>query len=275
MSDILLTGSKGFIAKNIKNYFETQNIVTDELNRSILDLTDRNALSKFLEGKKYKMLVHCASVGGNRTKIDDNSLKNNLSMFYNLLQHIDKFDKFINFGSGAELDRSLNINLMSNTKSSFPIDEYGLAKNIINRIGETYNNFYSLRIFNVFNHNELDTRMIKSNITKYINKNNMIIHQNKLMDFFYINDLLSILNYYLNNDKCPKNLNCCYETKYSLYEIAKLINNLDDYNVDICIENNDLGFSYIGDYNLNLIKINLIGLENGIKNCYEFLKEQK
>ena len=34
---------------------------------------------------------------------------------------------------------------------------------------------------------------IKNNIKKYINKENIIIHQDKYMDFFYINDLYRVL----------------------------------------------------------------------------------
>ena len=51
-------------------------------------------------------------------------------------------------------------------------------------------NFYNVRIFAVFDENELESKFVKTNIRHYINKENIEIIQNKYMDFFYMEDLI-------------------------------------------------------------------------------------
>ena len=272
---ILLTGANGFIARNLKTFFLSDSLEVSVLHRGIADLCNRQQVNDYFKDKTFDVVIHCASVGGNRTKSDDISCINtNLSMFYNLMEHKDKFKKFINLGSGAELDRSKNINGSSNLQNCFPVDDYGLSKNIIAKVGSQIPNFYNVRIFNVFNHDELDTRMIKNNIKKYINKENMIIHQDKYMDFFYMNDLYKVIVNIIFNLNCPKTIDCSYREKLKLSDIANKINNLSDYKVDVIFENEGMGNEYRGNpsalYPTNLIS-NIKGLDFGIIDTYERL----
>lgn len=272
---ILLTGANGYIARNLKNYLENDCFEIDLLHRGVADLMYRDQVDSFFQGKNYDAIIHCASVGGNRNFRDDVfCINTNLTMFYNLMEHKDKFKKFINLGSGAELDRSKNINLSSSLHNCFPVDDYGLSKNIIAKVGSQINSFYNVRIFNVFNHDELDTRMIKNNIKKYINKEKMIIHQDKYMDFFYMLDLYKVIIHILFNSNSPKTIDCSYPEKMKLSDIAHKINNLSDYKVDVEIEKKGMGNEYRGNpstlYPTNLI-LNIKGLDVGIRETYERL----
>lgn len=272
---ILLTGANGYIARNLKNYLENDCFEIDLLHRGVADLMYRDQVDSFFQGKNYDAVIHCASVGGNRNFRDDVfCINTNLTMFYNLMEHKDKFKKFINLGSGAELDRSKNINLSSSLHNCFPVDDYGLSKNIIAKVGSQINSFYNVRIFNVFNHDELDTRMIKNNIKKYINKEKMIIHQDKYMDFFYMLDLYKVIIHILFNSNSPKTIDCSYPEKMKLSDIAHKINNLSDYKVDVEIEKKGMGNEYRGNpstlYPTNLI-LNIKGLDVGIRETYERL----
>jgi GDP-L-fucose synthase len=176
-------------------------------------------------------------------------------MFYNLLSNKSNFNKFIHFGSGAEL--------------GMPTDPYGLSKNIINRIIEQEPNFYNIRIYGVFDENELDTRFIKSNIKRYINKKPMEIYQNKFMDFFYMEDLISLVKYYIDNLTPPKISECSYEQKYSLLDIAQMINKQSNYNLPIQFKELNYGESYNGKMTL---PIKVIGLKKGIQETYKKIK---
>ena len=272
---ILLTGANGYIARNLKNYLENDCFEIDLLHRGVADLMYRDQVDSFFQRKNYDAVIHCASVGGNRNFRDDVfCINTNLTMFYNLMEHKDKFKKFINLGSGAELDRSKNINLSSSLHNCFPVDDYGLSKNIIAKIGSQISNFYNVRIFNVFNHDELETRMIKNNIKKYINKERMVIHQDKYMDFFYMIDLYKVIIHILFNSNSPKTIDCSYPEKIKLSDITNKINNLSDYKVDVVIEKEGFGNEYRGNpstlYPTNLI-LNIKGLDVGIRETYERL----
>jgi nucleoside-diphosphate-sugar epimerase len=250
---ILITGKNGYIAQELIKNLDEYSITS--IGRNDFDLTDREVTNEWFKGKYFDVIIHTAIVGGSRLKQDNEKIFfQNLSMFYNLLSNQDKFNQLISLGSGAEL--------------GYPTDPYGLSKNIINKIIQTEPKFNNVRIFAVFNENELDTRFIKANIKRYINQQPLIIHQDKLMDFFYLDDLISVIKYIIFNPQI-KEIDCTYPVSYSLYSIASLINELSDYKCEIKIEQNGLGKDYTGQYqNLN---ISFVGLEKSIKQIYEKL----
>tara|TARA_R110002012_G_scaffold321637_1_gene550263 strand:+ start:96 stop:866 length:771 start_codon:yes stop_codon:yes gene_type:complete len=249
---ILITGSNGYIAKKIIKNLKNYDI--DTISRDNFNLTDEKEINNFLKDKFYDIVIHTAIEGGSRLKTENSqTFYNNLKMFYNLVNNKKSFNKLISLGSGAEI-------LNENTY-------YGFSKKIINDIIQNTKNFYNVRIFGLFDHDELDTRFIKSNILRYINRKKIIIHQDKYMDFYFMEDFLQIINNLVFNDMTLKNVECCYGKKYKLTDIANIINNLDSHKVDIEIQNNDIGSSYTGGENFH----NKIGLEKGIEITYKKL----
>lgn len=268
MKNILITGSNGYIARNIASKLKNYDLTL--VNKNQLDLTDSHNVNAFFKDKYFDVVIQTAVKGGTRLVQDtENDVYHNCLIHLNLLRNQKNFGKYISFGSGAELNRNSNIGINSNMNESFPTDPYGMSKWLIAKTGESYDKFYNIRIFNIFNEDELTTRMIKNNIFRYIDKKNIIIHQDKYMDFMYFDDFIKIIEFFINNDDCPKSINCCYEQKYLLTDIAKIINNLNKYHVDIEIENEGLGNSYIGQYELDKYNIVVSSLELGIKKCYQ------
>jgi nucleoside-diphosphate-sugar epimerase len=251
---ILITGGKGYIAQAIFNSLRTEYDIT-LITRDNFDLTDSNSTTNWFQDKYFDVVIHTAVVGGNRLKSEDESIiKSNLQMWKNLLENKSHFTQLIHFGSGAEL-----------YAKDTP---YGLSKSIIAESIKTKPNFVNLRIFAVFDKNELDRRFITPNIKRYINKESIIIHQDKLMDFIYMEDLISIIKFSILHPTISP-INCSYKEKYKLSDIANLINNLSDYKVPIEIHSQELAPAYTGAY--TDLGINFIGLEQAIKNIYNEL----
>lgn len=263
---ILITGSRGYVAKSIIQSLKEKYDITG-ISRNDFDLRNYQDTSYFFKHKKFDCLIHCAISGGSRLKNDDISvLDDNLRMYYNLLDNEEHYNRFINIGSGAEY-------YMPNTP-------YGMSKKVINQSISGKSNFYNLRIYGVFDENELDTRFIKSNINRYINKIPIEIHADRAMDFFYMQDFVNLIDYYVS-DKNPKHkdYDCVYEDRgYSypimLSELAEEINKLSNYKVPIKILNNGNSEPYISYSNLKS-PIDLIGIKNGIKSVYNKLKWKK
>jgi len=248
---ILITGGNGYIAKSIYNNLHKFHQITS-ITRKDFDLENTEALNNWFKNKSFDIVIHTAIKGGSRLKTEDQSvIDSNLKMFNNLLINKDKFKKLISFGSGAEFI----------TPETF----YGKSKSIINDIIQKESNFYNIRIFAVFDENELDTRFIKSNLIRYINKEPMVLHVNKLMDFFYMKDFINLIKYYIDNDNLPKQIDCSYKHKRSFIEITNYINTLNNYNVPINVEKDVI----IGDYcGVSDLPIDVIGLEKGIQEVY-------
>jgi nucleoside-diphosphate-sugar epimerase len=252
---ILITGGNGYIAKSLYNSLKDKYNVTI-ITRQDFDLTNSSETLKYFSDKYFDIVIHCAVSGGSRLRPDSwNDMDNNLKMYYNLLNCKGRFKKLIHFGSGAE--------------TNAPDSPYGLSKKVIAKSILEQDNFYNIKIFAVFDENELDTRFIKGNIKRYINKESIIIYQDKWMDFFYMRDLISLVDHYINNDNVPKQIDCSYTGLYKLSEVASIINNLDDHKVDIQIEKDEIALSYYGIAN---VLLDFVGLKEGIKEVYNKLK---
>jgi UDP-glucose 4-epimerase len=254
---ILITGGNGYIAKSLYNSLKDKyNVVC--ITRQDFDLTNSSETLRYFSGKYFDSVIHCAVSGGSRLKPDTwEDMDNNLKMYYNLLNCKGRFKKLIHFGSGAEINAP-----------EFP---YGLSKRVIAKSILEQDNFYNIKIFGVFDENELDTRFIKGNIKRYINKESIVIHQDKFMDFFYMKDLISLVDYYINNDDIPKQIDCSYSNLYKLSDIANIINDLGEYKVEIKIEQKGIALPYYGIAN---VLVDFIGLEQGIKEIYNKLKNE-
>jgi len=271
--NILVTGANGFIASNIIKTLELNNTnVVFKATKSSLNLYSLYDVRKFIEDNKIESIIHCAIEGGKRLAVDDkNIVYNNILMVQNLLACKIK-GLFINIASGSEFDRNLDINNVKESEihNRIPTDYYGFSKNVISKLCMHYCTNINLRIFGCFYHNELSTRFIKNNINNYINHKSMIIHQDRYMDFFYMDDLINIIDYSLNNPTLThKDINMSYLKKYKMSDIANIINNLSSYKVDVITENENFGLNYTGNGELlNSLNLKLKGLELGIKECY-------
>ena len=252
---ILITGKSGYVAKSLYAALKDKYEIT-MVGRSDFDLISSIETRIFLSDKHFDVVIHTAVSGGSRLiKDTSKDIDFNLRMYYNLLENRLSYDKLIHFGSGAELH--------------MPNEPYGFSKQVIARSIEGIDGFYNLRIYAVFDENELDTRFIKSCIQRYVDKEDIQIHQHKQMDFFYMQDLIKVIKLYIANNNLPKTYDCVYEDKKTLLDIATMVNKLSDYKVAV-IAKSELGTNYIGEY--KSIGINYTGLEEGIKLVYNTLK---
>lgn len=255
MRKILITGHSGYIASSIEPYFK-QEYETTLVGRAELDLTESNSVNEWFKNKTFDVVIHTAIRGGHRLHEDDESiLPTNLKMYHNILDNREKYHRLINIGSGAEI---------YDLKSP-----YGSSKKIIRDSVMENSNFYNIRAYGIFDENELFSRFIKSNVVNYINKRNMNLYQNKKMDFFYMDDFVTLLKHYIHTPEVPKEIDCTYSHTYYLSEILDEINRLSDYTVPISKYDEVTHSDYTGTYtDLNLP---YIGLHQGIKNVYQKL----
>jgi nucleoside-diphosphate-sugar epimerase len=256
---ILITGANGYVGSCLLDYLKSNHTVI-AATRQQVDLLDTKQVKNFFESQaKFDVLLHCAVVGGHRLIKDDWSVMDkNLIMYYNLMDNSDRFNRFINIGSGAEIFDTTN--------------PYGFSKQVIYRSVLNNPKAYNIRVFSVFDHRELSTRFIKANIIRYINREPIIIHQDRSMDFFYMEDLENLVEYYISTKNPIKEIDCSYENSFtSLRTLANTINSLEDYKVEINVHNPVHGYPYVGSYK-KIEGFEHKGLEYGIRETYNRLK---
>lgn len=252
---VLITGSNGYIGKSLKSGLVNKHEIHG-ISRTDFDLVEYDSTCRWFDKNKYDVVIHTAVSGGSRLKIDtDVSYENNIRMFDNLIANKHSFSRLITFGSGAEIFHG---------DTPYANSKREIAKQLL-----TTDNFYNLRVFAVFDENELSTRFIKGNILRYLKKEPILIHQNKVMDFFYMKDLIDLVNHYIVSDNLEKEINCSYDYKFTLKNIADIINMMGTYRVPIHTQNKTKLDFYCGQADL---PIEVIGLTRGILNTFKKLK---
>jgi len=269
---ILVTGGNGFIGRNlVKSLKKDYEVYTPT--SSQLDLTDEKLVEEYLRNKFFDVVIHCAIKGGRRN-IQDSAftLQDNLKMFFNLMNNKDRFDRFITFASGADFDKTKNVNNNNhNLKESYPINPYDMSKNIISRILKECSRCYNFRIYGAFGIDEAEDRFILSNVKRYRNQQPIKIHKNRYWDFIYIKDLVNIVKHYIDNPTLDldNEMDLVYQDLLSLKDIGEIINNLDRHKVEIKLDNNSRDLDYLGNKSMGInLPIELIGLKKGIEEIY-------
>jgi len=268
---ILFTGGNGFIGRQIIPFIQEAGyeVVRPKSTQVRLEV-DNEVATLFNNGQHYDAIIHAAIVGGRRDYDDDNRvLRTNLNMFETLFKYVDQTDMFINLDSGASYGRPAAVEEPSpdDFGKVIPDDPYGFSKYIITKrvLGDPRG--VNLRIFGCFGHHEENTRFFSTNINKYINKEPIQLIKDRKMDFIFADDLYKIIQYYLDGNDGPRDINCVYNRKYMLSDIAEIINHLGPYKVEIQSEGQYPMFPYIGKANNLPIKYD--GLAKGIQKVYE------
>ena len=271
--NILITGSNGFIGRNLKKSLSQNHKIFSPTSKE-LDLTNSESVDSYLRNKYFDWVIHCAIEGGRRSIPDSpDTTYNNLKIFFNLFKNRDRFRYLINFASGAEFDRRTEVNSSSNILSnSYPIDYYGMSKNIITRIIESSDeDIFNFRIYGLFGIDEQENRFIKNSINQHKIGNPIVIDQDKFFDYFYIEDLVNLVLDVVKSPNQWKTQDLVYQKKYRLTDIANIINNQSPKKTPIQIKTPTMGLSYSGTNTGLKVNFKLIGLEEGIKRVYNAL----
>ena len=133
--NILITGSNGFIAKELISRLEKDSkYILYKTNRQNLDILDTEAVNCFFNKNKVDVVIHCAISGGRRTQTySPDIVYKNILMFENLAQHRNRYNLMINFGTAAEFDKTKDIDQFAEhdfiLHNSIPKDYYGFSRN--------------------------------------------------------------------------------------------------------------------------------------------------
>lgn len=248
--NILLTGSGGFVGQNLKRSLsQFYNILSP---RSIeLDVTNTSQVINYFNNNDIDFIIHCGSIGGVRGKEDDvNTLNANLKMIDNLILAKKKATKIITFGSGAMYNKARHLKKVKENQigKNIPNDLYGKSKMFIAQKIQNRLDVLCLNIFACYGYNEKPSRFPSYAINQNLKKDDIIINQNVVFDYLFIEDLNKIVEHFIMFGWDKQNIINITPTKsISLLEIANIINKISDYKSDIIIKNEILNFEYTGD----------------------------
>jgi GDP-L-fucose synthase len=249
---ILITGGNGFIGKSLFEAFAPVHSVIS-VNRQTLDLSDSTKVLDFIKQHRFDVIIHSANYDAApsfTTKDPTKVLENNLHMFFNLTRCDSYFGRMIYFGSGAEFGRENWTPGMNEDyfDQNVPSDQYGFSKYIMAKYGQLCNNIYNLRLFGLFGkYDDWRYRFIPNICCQAVFDMPLAINQNRVMDFLYIDDLIKIVGWFLENQPKQNNYNVCSGELNEFKSIAGMVVKCADKNLPINFIKEGIGPEYSGD----------------------------
>ncbi len=277
---ILLTGGNGFIGKNIQESF--LNIKYDIFApRSFeVNLIDTESVDNFFKDKYFDIVLHCATKPGHRNAKDLTDLfYSNIRMFENLARHKNKYAKCINIGSGAIYDVSKNISDAKEDDifANMPKDNHGFCKYIIAKRIKNLEGFTDLNIFGIFGkYEDWQIRFISNAVCKTLFNLPITLRQNRKFSYLYIDDLMPILDFFIENDVKYKSYNIVPDKPVDLLQIAETVKKISGKNIEIKVANNGYGLDYTGCNNRLLKELGAVkftDMQEAVLKLYKYYKQ--
>lgn len=264
MKKILIIGSTGFIGSYLHKHLSKTHTVYC-IDKTNVDVLNTEQVTKFLRLVSPNVVINCLTFGGkeNVNSINSEFVGKNLSLFYNFFINSHCYDLYINIGSGAEFDKTKNIDLVKEKDifESFPKDAYGFAKNLIARQINSLDKFSTLRLFGCFGSNEPDLRLLK----KYSSSKDLFALNDRYFDYISIQDFSKIVEFVIENNLKGIDINCVYKDKILLSQFLSLYDQINNRQSNFGVSSVDK-LNYTGDSSLlDIIGIDLNGLEHGLR----------
>ena len=257
---IAVIGARGFVGSSVYKNLQSKHFVTP-ITRDVINVLDSSAVKSFLQKNLFDVIINCAAVMTSNESLAD--ARNNFGMFINFYDNRKSFGKFINTASGAEFDRTTNIDCVDEDLifQRMPQDSYGWGQNMKSRICVHTDNFYNIRIFNCFGQNENPTRIFPKFLS---NTNNFSVTDDRYFDYFSIHDLCSLVENCIDYSWTIKDVNAVYETKYKISEVINKLCILKNINCNLQITSVSKN-NYTGSADrIKLLDVKLKGLDHGL-----------
>ena len=178
---VLLFGATGFIGRNILEQLGGKHDIIAPTKEKINIETTRH-----ISGQ-VDVIINCVNA------------QDNLSVYQNIVHNYE--GKLIHLGSGAVYDHTKPIKNVTEDFERKPTDDYGLDKYYISEQIKWRDNTVCLRPFGVFGkYEDYRRRFISSSILTNMNDGQTIhIFQNKKFSYVWVNDLVRIIDYFIQN----------------------------------------------------------------------------
>lgn len=277
--NILITGSNGFIGRNLKEHFQEKYQLFTPSHHE-LDLLDADQVRNYIRKNRIDIIIHCANIGGGRDTVELGDVAQiNLRMFFNIARNEEMVSKIIHFGSGAEYDKSRPLKKVREEDFSrrVPVDDYGFYKYVCSKYIEKAKNIICLRLFGVYGkYEDYRYKFISNSIVKNLLNLPLVINQNVIFDYLYIDDLVAIVRHFLEKKAKYRFYNLTSSSSINLTDICQTINAVSDFKSKIKVINQGLNNEYTGDntrLRKEIPKLSFTGYNEGIKELFLYYRK--
>lgn len=281
MKKIAIMGAGGFLGRNITEFLQDRYTIYP-VTRDDFSFLDENKVRTFLVKNNIDIIFNCANKGGSRKngyQENDNIVTDNLRLFFNIERCLLPHMKLINFGSGAQYDKKQDLIKILEDKigQNIPQDDYGYSKYVMSKYISKCSNIYNPIIFGLYGKYEDYTfKFISNAILKNILKMPIMIKQNVMFDYLYIDDFLNVMELLIENDYENKEFNITPNQSIDLVTAAEYINECSTYKSEILVKHPDLNYQYTGNNQKmmkNIGRYKFTSYKQGIAQLYQYYLE--
>lgn len=276
MQKVLLTGSGGFVGKNLKPFLESKGLEVLAPRSSEYNFADLKTVQKIIADFKPDIFILAGFYGISTPVPPKDIYEKNLQILNNFIAE-SKGKPIFTFGSGAEFDKSSDIILAGDESwaNTPPADFYGRAKYLISKEIKKHTNVWNLRLFGVYGPHEVQTRFITHAINCVLKNEPITMRQNVRFSYLEVGDLCRLVYHFLQNLPEHKFINMVPPNTVEIVELAALVNKISGANQPIIRAKEGFANEYTGKPE-NLLKeipnFDFTPLETGVKKLYEFIK---
>lgn len=276
---ILLTGGSGFIGRNIRESYLADKYDIVAPTRAEMDVSNTESVDRFFKGRNFDAVLHTAVKPGHRAATDrENLFYTNVRMFENLERHRDQYGKFINFGSGAIYDVSANNANVSEDDiyKNMGADDHSFTKYVVHKQIDNLPGFIDLNIFGIFGkYEDYSIRFISNAITKALHGLPITLRQNRRFSYLYVNDLMHILEWFIEKNQKFKSYNIVPDNHIDLQDIAYSISDIAG-GTAVSIANPWYGLDYYGNNSrlrAEMPNVKFTPIQTAVSELYNWYKQ--
>jgi GDP-L-fucose synthase len=245
---ILVTGSKGFVGKNLLPYLQEENTLAPSKNQ--LDLLNKKELYNYIIDNQVTHVVHLAALCGGIGINKDNPGKfmyDNLIMGMNVIQACTdlKVSKLVNLGTVCSYPKFCKVPFNENDYwNGYPEETnapYGIAKKTVIELSKAYNKQYGLNVTNLIpvnmagphdNFNLYSSHVIPAIVRKFEESDSSILlwgSGEASREFLDARDCSLAIVKALDTNTGPDPINIGTGRELKIKELAFLIKSLGNY----------------------------------------------
>jgi len=276
---ILITGASGFIGRNLAESFRERYEVFAPTHGE-LELTDDKAVRDYFNKRSFDAVVHCAVKPGHRNAKDLCDLfLLNTRKFFNIAANKSGFGKMITLSSGLVYDMRAYQPKMKEEYfgRSIPEDESGFSKYVCAKYIEKTGDIVELRPFGVYGkYEDYSIRFISNAICKVLSGMPVTLKQNRRFDYIHVDDLIGVVEYFIENKAGHKAYNVTPKNSVELAEIASKVVKLSGKDLPVKIAHKGMGPEYSGDSSrlcAEMGEFEKTPLDKGIEKLYRWYEE--
>ena len=257
MKNVFLTGSTGFIGRNILPLLNKRYTISAPA-RLELDLCDVQAVRQYLQKGQFDTVIHLANPTWVAHELLQSSLVEHcLRVFTPFVNYAELYGKMIYLGSGAEYGKHRDISLIQEEffGEEFPRDSYGFSRFLMSKLAEKHDNIVNLRLFACHGPGDPPHKLIPSVIKQAREGNIIMLHQDCWFDYLYVTDIVDVLIHFIENENNYPNYNLCSGERLRISSIAEEVCRQMGVSTEIIYKEDGFNFEYTGSNSRLLAEI--------------------